>query len=193
VSPLSNKGDTQRERGSDDLSRSQAKSRARGGAVVSKGPVLLLLAFVALSLCSRADGAAAITQTQVSTANNEIQSAFAAAYGAERSGGNVSSLDAELNGAIQMVQTAEAENMTDPAQAAADLQNATTVAQRVTADSPSVAQAGSAARQTTEVSSVSAAFAIVVVASLTYVFGARLYRKAWLRLHREYVVRPASG
>ena len=155
--------------------------------------VFLLLALLAIGLCSTADSAAALTQTEVSSANGEIQSAFVSAYSAEKSGGNVSSLIAELNNAIQLVQKAEAENATSPSQAAADLQNATRDAQRVTAESASVAQMGGAARQITELTSVSAASAVVVVAALTYIFGGRIYRSAWLRLHKYYVVRPASG
>ena len=175
------------------MSRSERKNRVRAGVGVSRILLCLLLALVALSLCFRGNSASAITQTQVSSANGEIQSAFASVYGAEKSGGNVSSLDAKLNAAIQLVQMAEAENTTNPAKAAADLQNATSIAQGVVAESPSVARTGSAARQTTEVTSVSAASAIVVVAALTYIFGGRIYRKAWLRLHRDYVVRPANG
>jgi hypothetical protein len=153
----------------------------------------LVIALVAVSLYSRADSAAAVTQTQVSSTNGEIQSAFASAYAAEKSGGNVSALDAKLNDAIQLVQKAVAENATSPAQAAADLQNATAAAQAVIAQSPSVSQAGTASRQTTEITSVGAASAIVVVAALTYIFGGRIYRMAWLRLHRDYVVRPTNG
>jgi len=155
--------------------------------------VFLLVALLALSLCSTSDSAAALTQTEVSSANSEIQSAFVSAYGAEKSGGNVSSLIAELNYAIQLVQKAEAENATSPSQAAADLQNATRAAQRVSAESASVAQMGSAARQASELISVSAASAVVVVAVLVYIFGGRIYRRAWLRLYRDYVVRPANG
>jgi len=136
---------------------------------------------------------AAISQTQVSNANGEIQSAFASAYGAEKSGGNVSSLDAELNNAIQLVQKAEGENATSPAQAAADLQNATATSQRVIAAAPSIARTGSAARQATDITSASAASAIVLLAALSYIFGGRIYRKAWLRLHRDYLVGPANG
>jgi len=152
-----------------------------------------LLALLALSLCATEDSAAALTQAEVSSANSEIQSAFVSAYTAEKSGGNVSSLIAELNYAIQLVQKAEAENATSPSQAAADLQNATLTAQRVTAESASVAQMGTAARQMTELTSVSAASAVVVVAALTYIFGGRIYGRAWLRIYRNYVVRPANG
>jgi hypothetical protein len=141
----------------------------------------------------RIDNASAVTQAQVSSADGEIQSAFASAYAAEKSGGNVSELDTRLNDAIQLVQKAEAENSTSPTQAAADLQNATATAQSVIAESPSVSRAGSTARQTTEITSVSTASAIIVVAALTYIFGGRIYRMAWLRLHKDYVVRPANG
>ncbi len=175
------------------MRRSGGKSQARAGVGVSKSLVCLVLALVALGLCSRADSAAAVTQTQVSSANSAIQAAFASTLSAEKSGGNVSSLVAQLNSAIQLVQKAEAENATSPALAATDLQNATAIAQSVTAQTPSVAQAGSAARQTTEVTSVGEASAIVFIAALTYIFGGRVYRSAWLRLHRDYVVRPANG
>jgi hypothetical protein len=174
------------------LSRSERKNPTWAGVGASKSLLFLLLALIALSLCAR-EGAAAITQTQVSSVNSEIQSAFASSNSAEKSGGNASALDAKLNNAIQLVQEAESENATNPVQAAADLQNATAIAQSVIAESPSVAQTGSAARQTTEFTSLSAASAIVVVAALTYIFGGRIYRMAWLRLHRDYVVRPANG
>ena len=176
-----------------DLRRSERKNPARAGVGVSKSLLCLLLALIALGLCSRADSASAITQAQVSSANGEIHSAFTSAHSAEKSGGNVSSLVAQLNDAIQLVQKAQAENATSPALAAADLQNATSTAQAVIADSPSVAHTGSAARQTTELTSLSAASVIVLLAALTYIFGGRVYRRAWLRLHRDYVVRPANG
>ncbi|MDA4115244.1 MAG: hypothetical protein OK442_01660 [Thaumarchaeota archaeon] len=159
----------------------------------SRGLSFLLLTIIALGLCARVGGAAAVTQAQVSSANEEILSAFAAVSVAERSGGNVSALDAKLNGAILLVQEAEDVNATDPAQAAADLQNATAAAQGVVTASTSVEHAGSAARQATEGTSLGAASAIVVVAALIYVFGGRVYRKAWLRVYRDSVVRPAHG
>jgi hypothetical protein len=175
------------------LSGSEGKTLAWAVGGASKGLLFLLLALIALSLCSRADSATAVTQSQVSSTNIEIQSAFASAYGAEKSGGNVSSLVAQLNSAIQLVQKAEAENATSPAQAASDLQNATSIAESVVAESPSVAHSGSAARQTTEIASLGAATLILVIAALSYVFGGRAYRTTWLRLHRDYVVRPANG
>lgn len=163
------------------------------GAACSKALLFTLLALVAVSLCLRAGGAAALAPTQVSSADSEIQSAFSSVYAAEKSGGNVTSLDAQLNEAIQLVQEAEAVNATDPSQAGSDIQNATSIAQSVVAESASVARSGSSARQTTEVTSLGAAGAIVLVAAMTYIFGGRIYRKAWLRIYRDYVVRPANG
>ena len=159
----------------------------------SAGLLCLVLVLIALGLCAGPVTAAAVTPTQVSSATGAIQSAFASTLSAEKSGGNTSSLVAQLNAAIQLVQKAESENATEPAQAAADLQNATAIAQSVMAESPSVGQAGSAARQTTEATSVGAASVIILVAALTYIFGGRAYRMAWLRTHRDYVVRPANG
>lgn len=162
-------------------------------ATCSKGLLCLLLALVVVSLCGRADGAAPLAPTQISGANTAIESAFASVYAAEKSGGNVTSLDAQLNEAIQLVQQAQVANATDPSQAGSDIQNATSIAQSVVVESASVARSGSSARQTTEVTSLGAAAAIVLVAAMTYAFGGRIYRKAWLRVYRDYEVRPANG
>ena len=43
------------------------------------------------------------------------------------------------------------------------------------------------------VTSVAAASLVILASALTYVFGGRVYRRAWLRLHEDYVVRPANG
>jgi hypothetical protein len=175
------------------LSRSEGKSPARAGVGASRALLCLLLAVVALGIFAAPGRAAGVTQAQVSSANSEVQLAFVSAHQAEKSGGNVSSLAAELNSAIALVQKAEAENATDPGQAAADLQNATQIAEQIAAQSPSVAHTGSAARQSAEVTSVAAASAVIILAALTYIFGGRIFRRAWLRLHEDYVVRPANG
>ena len=175
------------------MSRSERRTSAPPGLGGYGRTLFLLLTLIGLSLCLGGLRASAVTPAQVASANSAIGSAFASTLSAEKSGGNVSSLVAQLNSAIQLVQRAEEENATSPGQAAADLQNASAISQSVTATSSSVAQAGSSARQTTEVTSVAEASAIIIVAALTYVFGGRVYRSAWLRLHRDYVVRPANG
>jgi hypothetical protein len=131
----------------------------------------------------------AVTQSQVSDANGAIQSAFVAVHSAEKSGGNVSSLVADLNGAIQLVQKAMAENATDSPQATADLANATLMAQRASSAAGPVGQQGASAKQDQLYVSLGSAAGIVVVAALLYLFGDRIYHRAWLRLYGGYVVK----
>ncbi len=155
--------------------------------------ILAILTTLGLSLHFLVLPAGAVTQSDLSGANTAIQSAFTATYNAEKSGGNVSSLVNELKTAVQLVQKASAENATNPAQASIDLGNATQLAQRVAAQSLPVAQAGSAARQSLRLRSVGSAAAIVVIAALVYLYGGRVYHRLWLRMYRDYVVRPANG
>jgi len=155
--------------------------------------LVLALALVAMLAVGRADPASAVTPGEVTSANDLIQSGFASAHQAERSGGNVTALVADLNEAIQLVQEAVVQNATDPAGAAADLGNATHLAQAVAAESPSFGRTGLADRQATEETSIGAAVAVVSAASLVYLFGERVYLVVWLRLYKDYVVRPADG
>ena len=92
-------------------------------------------------------GASAISQADLTSVNSAIQSAFISTYQAEREGGNVTSLVASLNAAIQLVENAKTENSTSPRQAAADLLTAQQLAQNVTAESAPAAAAGGALRQ----------------------------------------------
>jgi hypothetical protein len=150
--------------------------------------VLVIVLVLALSsmVALRAEAA---TQSQVSDANAAIQSAFVSTHSAESSGGNVSSLVAKLNLAIQLVQKATAENATNPAQASTDLSNASSIAQSVGASAGAVGRQGASAKQAQQVLSLGSAGAIVVVAALIYAFGDRIYRRAWLRLYGGYVVK----
>lgn len=159
---------------------------ARAGA---RRRVLLcvLVWLVALSLAADR-GAAAVTQPQVSGADGAIQAAFVSVDHAERSGGNVSSLDAQLNLAIGLVQKSQSENATDPSQAFADLQNATALAQAVAAEAPAVGASGEAARQVALQSAAAYSVAVLAAAAATWAFGGRVYRRVWLRIHRDSVV-----
>jgi hypothetical protein len=178
-----------RRRANRNIGSSGMKHSALMGRGASKGLLLLLLALVALSLFSGAVSAsAAITQTQVSSANGEIQSAFTSAYAAEKSGGNVTSLTAELNEAVQLVQKAMAENATSPAQASVDLANATLIAQGVVSAAGPVGQQGAANRQSQVYLSTGSAAVIIAVAALIYAFGDRIFHRIWLLLYGNYVV-----
>jgi hypothetical protein len=154
---------------------------------------LVLLVIVALSIVARASPSNALTQDQVSNANEQIQSAFASTYRADQSGGNVTGLVADLNEAILLVAGAEAENSSNPTKAAEDIANATQIAQLVQSDSAQIGGSGAAARQETQIVALIAAAIVIAVASTVYVFGERIFRRVWLRLYRDYVVRPSNG
>ena len=159
----------------------------------SKVLLCLLLAVVALSVCARGSAALAGAGPEVSAADGAIGAAFAAVEAAERSGGNVSALDAQLNQAIGLVQEAESVNATDPAAASADLQNATSIAQAVATAAPSAGQTGGASREAAQAQALGSAAVILAGAALVYAYGARAYRLAWLRAHRDYVVSRSNG
>jgi hypothetical protein len=154
---------------------------------------VLTLMVVAECILLSVSSAQASSAADFSSATNAIGKAFVATYEAGQSGGNVSQLLSKLNLSLSLLQEANVENATNPTQAAADLQNATLTANSVTAASVSVAQMGRASRQTTVLISAISAYAIVVAAALIYIFGDRLYRRLWLFLYRDFLVRLANA
>ena len=153
--------------------------------------LILLLSLFALGFSSPHAGAA--SASDFASTNSAIVSAFSSTNSAMQSGGNVSSLVVKLNAALQLVEKAQAENSTDPAQASADLHNAAQIAQQVSAEAPGIRQAGASVRQTQMAESVGGVVAVAIIAALAYIYGGRIYRLAWLFLYRNYVVRPQSG
>jgi hypothetical protein len=153
----------------------------------------LLFMAVILTIAIAATPSYAVTQSSADGGYTSIQTAFAATQSAGRQGGNVTSLIAQLNSAVALIQKASAENATNPTQAAADLANATKIAQSVTIEAVSVAQMGASATQAADIRSIITASAIAVAAALIYVFGGRVYRRLWLRAYKDYVVRPTNG
>jgi hypothetical protein len=137
-----------------------------------------------------AQTSSAASQSDFSTVSNAITSAYVATHNAELKGGNVSSLITKLNAAVDLVQKAQAENSSDASQASADLQNATQLAEQVSSDSAGIGQSGASARSTQTDESIGASAAIIAVAILIYIFGGRIYRRAWLYLYKDYIVRP---
>jgi len=132
----------------------------------------------------------AASQSDFSTASNAITSAFVATHSAEEKGGNVSLLVTKLNAAVGLVQKAQSENSSNPSQASADLQNATQLAEQVSSDSAGIGQSGASARSTQTDESIGASATIITVAILIYIFGGRIYRRAWLYLYKDFIVRP---
>ena len=125
-------------------------------------------------------------------ASAAVQDAFVAVQSAGADGGNVTSLVAQLNSALALVQKASAENSSNPGQASADLQSALGIAQGVQASAGSVAQQGMAARQLQLEISIVSAVAIVGIAVALYVYGDRLYHRLWLRIYGDYVVKTVG-
>src|ERR1700733_542930 len=120
--------------------------------------ILLIITFIP-SLSSHV---AAITEADVSGANQAVQSALILTYSAQKSGGNVTVLIQQLNDAIQLIQKAEAENSTNPAQAVADIQSAIVESQNVASESAPISLAGHDAQNSIEIRSISIASLIVV-------------------------------
>jgi len=129
------------------------------------------------------------TGGQLETAANSVNSAFSLVYYAEQNGGDVSALVAKLNAAIFLIQKAEAENATDPDAAIADLSNATTIAQMVSQNSSSVSTNGLMARQLSLYESLGTVAAALGLAALAYLKGDRVYRRLWLYVYRNHVVK----
>jgi hypothetical protein len=145
---------------------------------------LIVLVISTNPICSHeADGG------QLATANNSVNSAFSSVYYAEQNGGDVSALVEKLNTAVLLIQKAVAENATDPNAATADLSNATTIAQMVSLNSTSVSTAGSMARQLRLFESLGTVGITLGLAALAYLKGDRVYRRLWLYVYRNHVVK----
>ncbi len=162
--------------------------KTRATRILAVGWLLL----VALSLASSCSVSAASANNFAGT-NSAISAAFVATYDAQKNGGNVSALISELNAAVTLVEKAQAENSTNPSRALSDLQNATQIANLVQSQSTSISRAGASALQVRNSESIGSAIAIAVVASLIYIYGGRIYRRAWLYAYRNHVVKPSNG
>jgi hypothetical protein len=155
-------------------------------------PRLAVVALAVLFMASTATQASAAGPGTFASASSAIASAYLAVNQAHSDGGNVTALVASLNVALGLYATAQAENATRPSLAATDLQNATVIAQTVASEAPAIGTQGLAARQAQEELSLGSAAAIVVIAALVYVFGDRIYRRAWLRVYSGFVVKKVG-
>ena len=126
---------------------------------------------------------------QLATADNSVNNAFSSVYYAEQNGGDVTALVEKLNTALSLIQKATAENATDPNSATADLSNATTIAQMVSLNSTLVSSSGSMARQLRLYGALGTVAAALGIAALAYLKGDRVYRRLWLYVYRNHVVK----
>jgi len=132
------------------------------------------------------------TGGQLATADNSVNRAFSAVYYAEQNGGDVSALVEKLNVAMSLIQKAVAENATDPSAATTDLSNATTIAQTVSLNSTFVSASGSMARQLRLAQSLDTVITTLAIAALAYLRGDRVYRRLWLYVYRNHVVKKSD-
>jgi hypothetical protein len=157
-------------------------------------PRLLRLKATLLALClviliAQAPEAFASSQPSSTQASSAVGTAFAAVQAAGRDGGNVSSLVAQLNGALVLIQEASSENSSNPAKAASDLNSALAIAEGVQASAATAAQQGMAARQLQFGLSIGTAAAIVAIAIALYFYGDRIYHRLWLRTYGSHLVK----
>ena len=160
-------------------------------ASVAKALALCGLFLILFSCLSQYSTAA--TADNFASANASVASAFQSMYSAEKSGGNVTSLTAQLNEAVALIQKAQAENSTNPLLATADLQNATSIANLVASESIAVGQSGASSLRLRDSESIASAIVIVVAAILVYIYGGRIFRRVWFLLYKSYLVRPTHG
>jgi hypothetical protein len=151
---------------------------------------LLLLIVLSLSSFCFANAAFANDFTVTSAA---INAAFVATYDAQKNGGNVTVLINELNAAVALVDKALTENSTNPSQALSDLQNASRIANLVSTQSASTSRDGASALEIRNSESIGSAVAIAAIAALIYIYGGRIYRRVWLYVYRNHVVKPTNG
>lgn len=118
-----------------------------------------------------------------------MNNAFSSVYYAEQSGGDVSTLVERLNTAAFLIQRAKAENATNPSAAATDLSNAIAIAQMVSLDSASVSSSGSTARQLRLYESLGTIVGTLTLAVLVYLKGDRVYRRLWLFVYKDHLVK----
>ena len=121
-----------------------------------------------------------------------MNSAFPSVYYAQQNGGDVSALVEKLNLAIFLIQRSDAENATNPNAATVDFSNATSLVIEVSLASASVSNSGSSARQLRLYESVGAIAATLGLATLTYVIGDRVYRRLWLFVYKNHLVKKTD-
>lgn len=151
--------------------------------------VAIFVAVVISLLMVGTPGVLAASQASFNGASSAVQNAFVAVQTAGKDGGNVTSLVAQLNGALALVQKASAENGSNPAQASTDLQSAMSIAERVQLSAATVAQQGISAGRVQFELSIGSAVVIVGIAVALYFYGDRIYRRMWLRIYGDHVVR----
>ncbi len=117
-----------------------------------------------------------------------IADVFSTVLDAERAGGDTTELVASLNEALSLV--GEAERSSDPMWATALSERAKQVVEQVRASAWNEWQAGLLAQRNATAFLVFGVCALAVTALLAYLFVPRVFWMLWLRVHRDWRVRP---
>ncbi len=151
--------------------------------------MITLLAFSSMSIYY----VNAAQSSEFASTNQQIQSAFVAINVAETAGANVSSLVSELNASLQLVQKAQLENSSSPGLASADLQNASQIASNVQSQAVVLKQDAIQVRNTQTIEIGIEVGVIIVATILILIYGDRIYRRLWLFVYRNFVLRKIDG
>jgi len=144
---------------------------------------------VAILLATLLLGSApALAQTSGSV-HAQIDQAFQAVHAAAADGGNVTSLVATLNQAINLTGRADGMNSTNPQGAANLYSQAYSLASGVLQTAPAVASQGKAAVSASTTEFYSETIVLAALAAVGYYFTPRIFWRAWLRAHKGWKVK----
>jgi hypothetical protein len=145
--------------------------------------VLLLLAL----------GPAAVTWASPASdqALANAEAAYLKVLAAERAGGNVTSLVEMMNQALSLISQAQGIEASNPSEAASLYSQANSLIQEVQQQAPQVESAGAAAQQSQLLWLSAFLIALAVAGAAVFFFGSRVFWRAWIRLHRDWVVKKA--
>ena len=150
--------------------------------------ILLLSAFLAC---------AAVYQAQaqsVDSAQAAVHDAYKALLEASDAGGDVTELTEQLNSALNLIAQSESLAVSDPSESQRLATQAQDIANSVTAQAPSIKDAGTAQTQTSTLILAGSVAALIITGIIVYVFGQKAMWKIWLKLRSNYSVatKPAA-
>ena len=149
---------------------------------------VLAFGLLSIAISSMAPQSRGTSVATFSSTNTAINDAFASVYSADQNGGDVSELVQRLNEAVMLAQRAEAENSTDSVAAAADLENATQIAENVSQQAASVSASGVHAHEARLYESAGIIISSIIASSIIYREWDPVHRRVWLFARRKHVV-----
>ena len=149
-----------------------------------KPPAMLALICLLVFACITPASAGRVSPQEAKT---KLYEAFEAIAEAERMGGNVSSLVAELNEALRILEVGEASGDY------ALIHEAVLKAESIISLAPHIGREGAAAAQTRILQNIAVLCLLAASALLTWRFSPRLFWSLWLRSKHGWRVRYAGG